>query len=306
MFEAAECLLDATSDTDLVIDVYSIANVAIGGPEHLERCEEIARRLERIAVETGAIEHRRSAAHLRMAVQMQRGDPAVRDTLGTLERAADELRSPSRLFELQSWASAVALIDGDLEAAEQHVDALAGFIDSIGASRVFAHIGACLLPIRLVGGRIAELDGPLRELADQQPEIGAWHAGVAISAVAAGDRTRALASLNTVLADDAAILPRDFTYTAALYTAAEAAAVLGEHDLVTTAIRLLEPWSGRWAFSGTGVVGPIDLQLGRLYRAIGDGASSLSYGRRALAQSERISAPLFVELSAALLDTIAS
>lgn len=289
---------------DVLVGVLPLAVVCIAGPNDQERRERIADELAGYVAAGGDALVEWGEAHLRMSNQIQRGDPALRDTLARLTHLSGLIGSRGRGLELTFWRSAVALIDGDLPAAERIADELLGFLGSIAESRVTALYGGALLGARVAAGRAGELLGPLRDFAATQPTVGAWQAAVAFAATAAGEHAEAGHALDRALADDGAALNADTTYSAALMLGGRAAAVVGTDTHRAWLIERLLPLSGRWSFSGVGTFGPLDLALAELLAATGDPARARGFARRAEAQAGELRAPLFAAQAAAVTATL--
>lgn len=295
-FERALALAGSSGAVDVEREVLPLAVVCLGGPADQERREAIVDHIIERSAAMGDPLVSWGAEHLRMANQVQRGDPGMRTTLATLRELSATMRSRAREFETCFWSSAVALIDGDVDASEQFANDLLGFVGSIADSRVVGLYGGSMLALRLTEQRAGELLPPLIDIASEQSDVGAWHAAAAVAATQAGDLDVARRELAATLADDGRLLAHDSIYTAALVCAAEAASVVGARDQVDWLHSALEPWSGRWSFFGAGTFGPIDLSLARLASSRGDTTDARRYLDRTRRQVDRLDAPVFASM----------
>ncbi len=123
--------------------------------------------------------------------------------------------------------SNVAIIDGDLDAARRLIDESLAFTDMLNAERVAAVFGAHHLVAALIDGTVGGLLDAVRELATDQPGVGAWHAARAAAAAGADRDDEALEAIRFVLGDGTPNLQPDPTYTAGLIALGEAAAQVG-------------------------------------------------------------------------------
>ncbi len=298
-FDRAACYVgdDATR-----VDALSLAVLALNDVGDFERRVSIEAELSELAARTGSVDAAWGAAHLRMTNQMQFGDPAMRGTLAELETLTRDLRQRTRQWEYTNWTAAVALISGDPDLAEVHATSALECLDAVAESLVMSAYGAQLLAIRMAQGRVAELAETVAAIIAEGGAIGAWHAVLALASAADGDEAVASEQLAIVIADDLAVLDRDYTFNGALCAAGEAAVLLGDEDAANTIIGHLRPWSGMWTFVGTCTMGPVDLTLARLAGFLGWTDDASLWARRALDQARRVEAPLYAAEASALLD----
>jgi DNA-binding SARP family transcriptional activator len=280
------------------VDALGLAVLVLTERTDLDRRIEMERELTELSKLVDGEDARWSAAHLRMTNQVQAGDPAMRDTLAELATLTASMRQRTRLWEYTNWSASVALTDGDVGAAEQLATQALDCMDAVAESLVMSAYGAQLLSIRHAQADVGDLFDTVASIVEGGDAIGAWHAVLALAAADAGDAKRARRHLDIVVADDFAVLDRDYTFNGALHAASLAAATIGAVDIARLLASELDAWSGLWAFVGTCTMGPIDLASARLAELLGDIERAKALAGRALTSAERARAPIYVEQAA--------
>ncbi len=296
-FDAAADAAEESGDPDVLADVLPLTYMSL--PAHSDSAVRLshADRLVELAATTGRADAHWEALQLRYSTQIMLGDPAFRSTLAELEHVAGNLHEQARMWEMHFIRSNVAIIDGDLAAARRLVDESLAFVDMVNEERVAAVFGAHHLVAALVDGTVDTFVDTVRQLANEQPGIGAWRAALAAAAAAAGFADEALDALHHVVGDGSTNLRLDPTYTAGLIALGEAAASVGAVAPIREVESLLDPLAGRWSWSGSCTFGPIDLTRARLALAAGDRERAESIATDALATTADMRAPLFSRLA---------
>jgi hypothetical protein len=261
----------------------------------------IAERLLELADTTGRADARWEALQIRYSTEVMNGDPAFRSTLAELEHVAHTLHERSRDWEMHFIRSNVAIIDGDLDAARRLIDGSLAFTEMVNAERVAAVFGAHHLVAALIDGTVGGLLDAVRELATDQPGVGAWHAARAAAAAGADRDDEALEAIRFVLGDGTPNLQHDPTYTAGLVALGEAAAQVGAVAPIRAIEALLEPLAGSWSWCGSCTFGPFDLTRARLALAAGDHRRAESIASDALVTTAEMRAPRFSRLATEVL-----
>lgn len=199
-----------------------------------------------------------------------------------------------------SWATAVwlgldALIDGDLDLAEERAVAAAALQGSEGGAQ--ACLGVNLVNIRLYQGRSGEVLDLLAAAAEASPHIPCYRAVHALCAVEAGEEAAATASYERFRSSGFAAIPHDTNRLLALVVLADAAVQLGDaegapllRDLLAPAGHLnalLNCYGGGGAFWG-----PVAHQLARLESLLGNRAEADAWFAVAEATARATGAPL--------------
>lgn len=291
-------------DLSIRVEALGLAVLILTEHDDIERRIEIECELTEAASQLGSPEAHWSAAHLRMTNQVQSGDPDMRDTLGELGELSSALRQRTRFWEFTNWSASVALTDGDPDRAEALATEAIGCIDAVAESLVMSAYGVQLLSIRHAQGRVAELLGMVEPIVEAGDAIGAWRAVLALAAAESGDAALARRHLEIVVADDFAVLDRDYTFNGALFAAALAAVGIQAGDVARAIEPELAKWSGYWAFVGTCAMGPIDTALAEVAELLGDVERAREFAEQALASARHAAAPIYIGQAEAVLDRL--
>lgn len=277
----------------IVADILPFTYMSISGPSDLPARERHAEELLGLGAALERPDATWEGLHLQFSNQTQRGAGDLRATLAGLEDAARHLRERSRHWEMTYLRSAMAIFDGNLGEAERLATHSLTYDGAVASSLVFAAYGAHLLAIRLAQGRAAELYEMLQTLSTDQPGVAAWTPALSLAAAMSGDATTAREAFDQATTGRPAALPRDHTYTAALISLGEAAAVVGDTDRIAVAESLLAEVAGRWSWCGTCTFGPVDLTRARLALARGDRVEAQRRAAAVLSSCAQLRAPLY-------------
>ncbi len=290
---------------DVRVGALALAVLALTEADDLDRRVAIERELTHLTPRIGTADAAWAAVHLRMANQVQTGDPAMRKTLVELGELAVAMRQRVRHWEATNWSASVAVTDGDPERAELLAAEGLACLDAVSESLVMSTYGAHLLTIRHAQGRLADLVELVQPIVDGDTPIGAWRAVLACAAADAGDHELAREQLDIVCANDFEVLDRDLTFNAALFVAALAASEINAVDLGAVIEPELGRWSGQWSLIATCTLGPVDTGLAHLALLRGDTVAALSSARRALESAQRAVAPIYEAQARSLIAVVA-
>ena len=202
---------------------------------------------------------------------------ASRRSLDEAVALADRSEHPYWRWATAAWRGLDALVDGDLDRAEQLAfDALALGGEEPGAE---ACLGVNLVDIRLYQGRSAEVLDLLAGAADAFPHIPCYRAVLALCAAEAGDADLAARSYGHFRDGGFAGIPEDSNRLLTLVVLADAAAQLDDRGAADALGELLAPAAGLQAvlncYGGGGAYwGPVSHQLGRLAAVAGRAAEA--------------------------------
>lgn len=276
--------------------VLPFAYMALGTPGDLEHRRRIADELLASGTEQDDAVAAFEGLHLAVSVHLQDGDgDAVRRSHREMTGLVDRVGDVGRRWALHYTAAAIAHLDGDADRAEQLSSAAFAQFAPVSESRATAVLFGQLFGLRLGQGRVGELRPVLETLVAGQPGVPAWTAGLALS-TAEDDPSRAV-----VIAGQAIDLAQpDFTWLVSHLLAARAVADAvrrgaDDEGLLARCRTCLEPWTGRVSWQGTCSYGPVDTTLALLAAAAGDATGADALTRTALAQAERLGAPVFVD-----------
>ena len=145
----------------------------------------------------------------------------------------------------------LAFIDGDLVAAEDLANECLAFGKELGEDVTGPH-GVQMFFIRREQGRLGELEPIVRMLLKVNPTEAMWGPGLVLLLAEIGLHEQGIELLERLTRDNAAAVPRDMLFPAALCMLAEAALVMGRAEPVEVLERLLQPWaSGGVPLGGT-------------------------------------------------------
>ena len=145
----------------------------------------------------------------------------------------------------------LAFIDGDLVAAEDLANECLAFGKELGEDVTGPH-GVQMFFIRREQGRLRELEPIVRMLLKVNPTEAMWGPGLVLLLAEIGMHEQGIELLERLTRDNAAAVPRDMLFPAALCMLAEAALVMGRAEPVEVLERLLQPWaSGGVPLGGT-------------------------------------------------------
>lgn len=224
----------------------------------------ICARMVRIGQDTGDPVVRYMAAYTAVIAAAERGDDAeVERHLGTI----DELQGDPRLVSLP-WGRHLhrawwALARNDLALAEQEVTN--GYAVGMATGQLDAGpvAMATLFGIRTSQDRLAELAPLLGAFeATSASEVGRAMTTVAVAMT--GDLDSAQAQLDDLLVRGLDREKRSVLWPAAIASWAIAAALVSHRGVAEMLIPELEPYAGRFVFTGASLMPPMDESLGSL------------------------------------------
>lgn len=293
LFDVAERLADSDPARRAVLPT---AYMALGTPDDLDRRTALGTELLTRALAAHDRVAEFEARHLLFSVGLQTCDgTAVRAHLAEMQAMIDAVGDVGRRWSTLYQMAAVAHLDDRLDESERLSEAALHIFAPVSGSRAFAVYGAQLLPIRHAQGRLGELAGTFRMLVDDQPEVPAWHAALALALV---DNDPEDAAVHARAALDR--VPLDFAWMAAHVIGGRAAASTAALDVVSEYRARLMPYSGRACWQGTCCYGPIDLVLAMLADRFGEADEAERLRRRATQQCERLGAAVFARELAAI------
>ncbi len=216
---------------------------------------------------------------------------AVDSEIARVEQMAGALRQPRAMVFLPLHHAIRAVTAGRFGEAEE-LNARSAEIGREVRGSVSALAGSAqLLMIRLLQGRLPELEQPLRALAVSRPEMVGYRCALAAMLIQAGRPAEARDELERLTEAGIDGLPRDCTYLLMLALTGDVAAELGDAERSRQVYDRLAEFGGRWVVSaGAVALWPVDRSLGRLATTMGSLEMALEHIAAARAQSERAGA----------------
>lgn len=268
---------------------------AYWGPGHLERRLADSTQMLRAAREAGDVDLTLQGHAWLVVDLLETGDrAAVEAQIEAFTVGARRLRQPLFTWQAAVWRAMRALLAGHLSTA----DRLAGEALSAGvrAEGITApqYYSIQLLAIRREQDRLAELEGPARELVRGNPHRPAWRALLALLLTEAGRQEEARAELAGLAAEGFTEIPLDGDWMIAMTILADVAVALGDPEWARLLYQQLLPYANTTVVIGVAAVclGSTARYLGRLALAMGERATGLEHLERALAVNEALDAPV--------------
>jgi DNA-binding SARP family transcriptional activator/tetratricopeptide (TPR) repeat protein len=266
-------------------------------PAHLE---------QRLLDSTELLTLAREAGDLELALQghawlvvdlLENGDSdAVDIQIAAFTEGAEQLRQPLYLWNAAVWRAMRALLSGQLEAADRlAAEALAtgSYGEAVTAPQYYA---TQLLSIRREQSRIAELEGPAREMVKSNPTRAPWRAGLATLLWDAGRTEEARSEFETLAAHDFADIPVDGDWLIAITLLADLSVALGDGSRAGVLYDLLRPYRDVNVVIGLAAVclGSAARYLGRLAATMERQDEAAEHFERALEANARLKAPVWL------------
>ena len=288
-------MAERLGDPGEVAFVLGVSVIATFSPDLLEqRLHYIDTQLERSAC-SGHLEAACEAYGWRATSLVEAGRPdTVRDDVEGMQHLADQLGQPWYRAMAQQRRAMVAQLSGDYETAEALAD------ESLAAApqqqlAVLAGYAGLTWTVRRDQGRLAEVEPALLAFAEMTPDVPAWKATIAVTALELGRPDDARAELDTLVQRGLLSIPKDWLWLATTVLASEVAAAVAEPDLVGELLALLRPYQRRGVpvAIGVGYLGTTSRALGLLASRLGDQATAIADLTDALDIETRIGAPAY-------------
>lgn len=262
------------------------------GPQSAIRDVGISDELVALAQRMGDTELELLILNWRISVLMELGRfAAVDQEIARVEQMAGELRQPRAMVFLPLHYALRAGTMGRFDEAEGLNSHSAEIGRELRGSTSDLAGSAQLLMLRLLQGRLPELEQPLRTLAASRPEMVGYACALAAMLSQAGRPAEAQAELERLTASGLDGFPKDCTHLLMLALVGDVAAELGDAARARQIYDWLLPYSGRWIVSaGASALWPADRSLGRLALAAGSVEVALNHTASARAQAERAGA----------------
>jgi tetratricopeptide (TPR) repeat protein len=262
------------------------------GPLSAVRDVPISDEVVELAQRLGDTELELLIRNWRITVLMELGQfAAVDQEIARVEQMAGELRQPRAMVFLPLHYALRAGTVGKFEEAEGLNAHSAEIGRELRGSTSELAGSAQLLMLRLLQGRLPELEQPLRTLAASRPEMVGYACAVAAMFTQAGRSAEAQAELERLTARGLDGFPKDCTHMLMLALVGDVAAELSDVERARQVYEWLLPYAGRWVVSaGASALWPVDRSLGRLATVAGLLDAAFAHIASARDQSERAGA----------------
>jgi DNA-binding SARP family transcriptional activator/tetratricopeptide (TPR) repeat protein len=268
---------------------------AYWGPGHLERRLADSTQVLRAAREAGDIDLTLQGHAWLVVDLLEAGDrAAVEAQIEAFTVGARQLRQPLFTWQAAVWRAMRALLAGHLTTA----DRLAGEALSAGvrAEGITApqYYSIQLLAIRREQDRLAELEGPVREMVKNNAHRPAWRAVLGLVLTEAGRRDEARAELTRLADERFGDIPLDGDWMIAMTVLADVAIALEDRQWAQLLYERLRPYANTNVVIGIAAVcqGSTARFVGRLALVMGERTTGLAHLEQALAVNEALEAPV--------------
>jgi predicted ATPase/DNA-binding SARP family transcriptional activator len=266
-------------------------------PAHLDVRLQSSTELLALAREAGSLELSLQGHAWLVTDLLESGErDEVEAQIEAFADGARELRQPLYAWQAAVWSAMLALLDGELERAEQLAQEALAL--GAGAEPVtsFQNHAALMLAIRQEQDRAAELEEAAREFVASYPAAPAWRAGLASILLSTGQREAAAWELEWLAAHEFADVPRDGSWIVTLALLGELSARLGDAVRAERLYELLAPFEEINVVIGIGAVchGSTARYLGLLAGCMGWAERARKHFERALAANAALRAPILL------------
>ncbi len=274
-------------DTQMLVDVLHAEFVCLWEPATLDRREQIARDLGRLARATGDARLSFLAGFFAAECLLERGDlDGCEARLEQLEPTVRAMHDEQNEFLVQRLRLTIDILRSE-PGAQQRVDEL---FQRFGALLVDAE-GTWMIQTALLAyqaGVLGDLVGSLQSMTTG-PQARMWAAGLAVALWWSGDHAGAEEVLDRP--DD---LPRNYFWLAVQQALAEVAVGLGRHDHCRSLFDQLWEFRGRISVTGGGSssFGLLSRTLGLLALELGNMDTAIELLTEAKEQADRLGARL--------------
>lgn len=295
--EAVEAARRLGDDTSLIYALEAAA-WAEAGPENVRERVATGEEILRLAARAGETTLTKTPiGHLlRFPALLELGDRAGAEReLRLYERVAESIREPDLLWYVTSSRAALALLDGDVDRADE-LSARALSIGEPGrAEEARLYHGVQQLVLARTVGDPDRLAARLREfedLADRFPTLPAIRAAIGCVLADIGRPAAARAELERVLATPPESMPRNTTWLATLAFLAELSCLLGDEERAARLRDLLAPFADHVVVLDAAIVclGSAQRHAGLLAAATGDQETAVASFESALLANRRLGA----------------
>ncbi|MGQ0716101.1 MAG: ATP-binding protein [Pseudonocardiales bacterium] len=269
--EQAEAMARRLGDAPTLAHVLVPAFRTLRHPSTLTQRLALVGELAELAEQLGDANVAFRAALTGFDAALEAGDTVLAQRrLTGAARLADDLAQPAlRWLVTVSHAALTALIGGVHEGERLshqvlEVGASAGYPDA----RLF--FGAQLLAIRIVQGRLGELEASIADAVAQHPGLWGWQAALALCHCELGRWDEAHVVFQKLTADDFTSRPYDVNWLAGMALSTEVCTELGDVPSAAVLSRLLAPYADQFVTTGpVTCFGSVARYLGRLAVTMG-------------------------------------
>lgn len=287
-------LARTSGDVDALTTALWAAVVTLNASPDLDRVAALVDEMFSLAGDMTVFQ-RADALFMRERLELVRGD---RQKAENAARSLASMHAEHRLWTAgwqgTQWASVRAQLDGDFDAAAEHLDVMRRVYAPADPNAANLCVGHEAL-IALERGDLDHVVAVALAAVEFAPGVPAFRALLAIALARSGATAAAAGHLDDLVRDGTAAIPEDVTWVSALVMLAEVAGHCRAPGAATVLYGQLEPFAGSTAVVAATVacIGAVDRYLGILAAVIGDQPRAAEHFRAAVALEEALaSAPL--------------
>jgi AAA ATPase domain len=299
--EQAVAIARRVGDPATLAAVLYDRHLAVWGPDNPADRLAIAAEVVELAERCGDRALALQGRGLRTADLLELGDrPALRAEIDAYERAATQLRQLHYLWHVPLLRATQEVLAGRLDEAERLAAEGLAVGQRAHDQAVGVYVPVVVALVRLLQGRLAELEGAVRELVARYPAVPAWRGTLVVTLAHAGRHDEARAELDWLAARDLADLPRDQQWLCNLALLAMACQRLGDRRRAAVVYELLLPCAGRLVPTtrlAVGCLGAVSHYLGILAATMARWDDAAAHLREAVETNSRAGALCFLAQS---------
>ena len=244
--EEAVTIARRVGDPRTLASCLDARHYALWRPENVEERLVVAAELRGVAEETGDPELELQGAAWTIIDLMELGDiDGVDIQIAAVSKLADALHRPIWLWWASLFRGARAQLDGRFDEAERLAQETLVIGQRGQAENALHYYAQEMYSIRREQGRLAEVEGAVRNFIELYPAIPAWRSALALLLIELGRPDEARAEFEAVAAGGFASFPRDANWLVAITLLAEVCGALGDGERAAELYTMLEPYAGR-------------------------------------------------------------
>ena len=233
-------------------------------PDFTPRQVPLATELIGVATEAGDRERCMEGHEYRFTALIELGETqGAKAALAMMQSLAEEIRQPSHDWFVAVYRASLALLEGELAAAEELISAARRTGDRAQSWSAAVGYRLQLYMLRREQGRIEEVEDLIRRSVQEYRTYPIWQCLMAQVAAELGQTGDARAMVERLAAQDFARVPFDEEWLVCMSLLAEASISLGDTEHASAIYRRLLPYSDRVAFSYA------QISLGSVSRCLG-------------------------------------
>lgn len=274
---------------------------AHASPDHVQDRLRVSAEMVELASSANDLELELLGLRFRIVALLEVGDRAtVERAMARFAVLASRLREPRVSFYVPLFGATLSLADGRLEDAERFNGQAAEIGRQASSDNAEMLTVSQQVFIRIVEGRIAELEAPIRKVVSERPEVTGPRAGLALVEARLGRVESARALIDLLRNDGFGLFPFDAEWLSAMAMIAEAIVGSGHEQAARELLPMLLPYRGLFAVDGIGcaVVAPVALTAARLAAMIGDLEQADALFAQALDDCRRLGSGLLLAQAA--------